>query len=47
MNTGVTIYFNGIGYYFEDYEELSDLLDMECDTIVPSNGTDNEIVFDE
>lgn len=43
---GVTVYINGMWYYFEETIDLVELLDSNCNDTGYSNGTDNIIEFD-
>lgn len=40
MNKGITIHLNGIGFHFNDYEELFLLLDCNCDETTRSSSGD-------
>ena len=46
MNKGVTVFLNGIGYHFDDFEELVEVLFMNCDNNVTGYMQD-AVVFDE
>lgn len=45
MEKGITVYLNGIGYWFEDYEVLAELLDFNCNDTVHGEG--NHIEYDD
>lgn len=47
MSTGVTIYINGIGYWFEECEELVQLLDMNCNDAEQSDRIQDSIIYDD
>ena len=42
---GITIYINGIGYWFEDVDRLIELLDMNCNDAASGNLL-NGVKFD-
>ena len=46
MNKGITIFINCIGYYFDDYDRLIELLDMNCNDAAEIKGIENAVVFD-
>lgn len=46
MNKGITIFINGIGYYFDNYDSLIELLDMNCNDATEIKGIENSVVFD-
>lgn len=44
--SGVTVYFNGMGYWFEDAQQLMNWLDYNCDMIKKGRIVDG-IEFDD
>ena len=44
---GITIYINGIGYWFEDSDRLVELLDMNCNNAASHNVIENGVVYDD
>ena len=47
MNKGIAVYINGIEYWFEDYEDLMELLDMNCNDCTSGSAIQNGVIFDE
>ena len=46
IKKGVTIFINRIGYYFEDTEELIELLDINCNDAIEMKCDVNSVIFD-
>lgn len=44
---GITIYINGIGYWFENDEKLTQLLDENCDDATSDSTKDNSVKYDD
>lgn len=49
MEKGVTVFLNGTGYYFSDYELLAFTLDTMCDKTIPYEEAEmvNGVAFNE
>lgn len=44
--SGITVYINGMGYWFEDDTKLIELLDMNCDDAWEVITKDCDIEYD-
>lgn len=49
MGKGVTVFLNGTGYYFSDYEFLAFTLDTTCDKTIPYEEAEmvNGVAYEE
>lgn len=43
---GITVYINGVGYWFDDDTKLIELLDMSCDDAFNDTKKDCGVEYD-
>lgn len=44
---GITVYINGIGYWFENADDLIELLDAKCNDVTQTKTKDMIVEYDD